>query len=96
MPTRRSSQYDSVERMQERSVRKHRALLSCRRNNSRVSDVAEELDRLAEELRYETNVEGTYFSRIWIRVGLLVAAEVIERRRFQILTQRIADNVARD
>lgn len=58
-------------------------------------DVDKLLSDLESELRNAT-VEGSFFARVWIGAGLQAAADVIERKRIELLCDGILSDVDED
>lgn len=58
----------------------------------RKQDYLDTLEELAGEIR-ETRPEASHQASIWIGVGLRMAAELVERRRVETLTERIVDGL---
>jgi len=50
--------------------------------------IDEELERLEREIR-QAKVTGSFFARIFVRTGLNAAADVIEKRRCELLCEGI-------
>jgi hypothetical protein len=51
--------------------------------------IDENLSSLADDIR-ATQVEGSHLAKVWIRTGLNHAADLVEKRRVEILCDAIA------
>jgi hypothetical protein len=55
--------------------------------------IDENLSSLADDIR-ATQVEGSHLAKVWIRTGLNHAADLVEKRRVEILCDAIASEEA--
>jgi hypothetical protein len=60
-----------------------------------VVDVDRLLLEIAEELR-TTEVKGSHFATIWVGTGLQHAAELVERKRIELICAGIVSDVSED
>ena len=56
-----------------------------------MADVDSVLLQLAEELRAE-EVHGTFQARVWVKTGLNSAAQIVERKRIELMLEGFLSN----